>query len=89
MTSMADREEGRMVAAGVDGSPESVAAARYAVRAAGLRDLDLPLVHAYELPSINVPVEQAIVDVCRKPHGNWWRTWRRSSRCPAPCGSNR
>lgn len=65
MTSVADRERGRMVAAGVDGSPESVAAARYAVRAAGLRDLDLLLVHAYELPLINVPIEQAILDACR------------------------
>ena len=45
-----DQSGQRMVAAGVDGSPESVAAARYAVQAASDRGLDLLLVHAYELP---------------------------------------
>lgn len=39
-----DQSAQRMVTAGVDGSPESVAAARYAVMAASDRGLDLLLV---------------------------------------------
>ena len=61
-----DQFGGRMVAVGVDGSPESVAAARYAVQAASQRGFDLLLVHAYELPAINVPVDSALLDACRE-----------------------
>jgi nucleotide-binding universal stress UspA family protein len=61
-----DQFAGRMVAAGVDGSPESVAAARYAVQAASRQGLDLLLVHAYELPQIDVPVDPAILDACHE-----------------------
>ena len=61
-----DQSGQRMVAAGVDGSPESVAAARYAVQAASDRGRSLLLVHAYELPSIHVPVDPAILDACRE-----------------------
>jgi nucleotide-binding universal stress UspA family protein len=66
MSSSDDQFGARMVAAGVDGSPESVAAARWAVQAASQRGFDLLLVHAYELPSVNVPVEPAIIEACQE-----------------------
>jgi nucleotide-binding universal stress UspA family protein len=52
----------RIMAVGVDGSPESVAAARYAVQAASQRGFDLLLVHAYDLPSVHVPVDSALLN---------------------------
>jgi nucleotide-binding universal stress UspA family protein len=61
-----DHISDRMVAVGVDASPESLAAARYAVHEASLRGLDLVLVHAFEPPSVSVPVEQAIFDAYRQ-----------------------
>jgi nucleotide-binding universal stress UspA family protein len=61
-----DQFEARMIAAGVDGSPESVAAARYAVQAASQRGFDLLLVHAYDLPSVHVPVHSADLDAFRE-----------------------
>jgi nucleotide-binding universal stress UspA family protein len=66
MDSSDDQFGARMVAAGVDGSPESVAAARYAVQAASQRGFDLLLVHAYELPALHAPVEPAILDACHE-----------------------
>ena len=39
------------VAVGVDGSPEAVGAARWAVEAAHLRHLDMLVVCAYQIPS--------------------------------------
>jgi nucleotide-binding universal stress UspA family protein len=56
----------RMVAVGVDGSAESAAAARYAVKAATERGLNVLLVHAYEPPAVNVPLDQSILDSCRR-----------------------
>jgi nucleotide-binding universal stress UspA family protein len=52
----------QVVAVGVDGSPESLAAARYAVRAADFRGLNLLMVHAYELPPLDVPMDQGFLD---------------------------
>jgi nucleotide-binding universal stress UspA family protein len=57
----------RVVAVGVDESPESTAAARYAVRAANDRGLDLLLVHAYLQPNFTIPVDQRSLDACREP----------------------
>jgi nucleotide-binding universal stress UspA family protein len=57
-----DQFEERIVAVGVEGSAESVAAARYAVQAASQRGFDLLLVHAYDLPSVHVPVDSALLD---------------------------
>jgi nucleotide-binding universal stress UspA family protein len=54
----------QVVAVGIDDSPQALAAARYAVRAADFRGLDLLMVHAYELPPLDVPMEQAILDAC-------------------------
>lgn len=56
----------RLVAAGVDGSQEGLAAARYAVHAADVRGLDVLLVHAYELPPLNTPVDESMVDACHR-----------------------
>jgi nucleotide-binding universal stress UspA family protein len=67
MESSADRLSGRAVAVGVDGSPESIATARYAVQAAADRGLDLLLVHAYLLPNFTVPVDHRILDASREP----------------------
>ena len=67
MQTSVDRLSGRVVAVGVDGSPESVATARYAVRAAADRGLDLLLVHAYLLPNFVVPVDQRFLDTSREP----------------------
>jgi nucleotide-binding universal stress UspA family protein len=55
-----------VVAVGVDDSPEALAAARYAVRAADFRGLDLLLVHAYELPPLDVPMDSGILEACHQ-----------------------
>jgi nucleotide-binding universal stress UspA family protein len=54
----------QVVAVGIDDSPQALAAARYAVRAADFRGLDVLMIHAYELPPLDVPTEQAILDAC-------------------------
>ncbi|MEV0321372.1 universal stress protein [Streptomyces sp. NPDC050658] len=55
----------RTITSGIDGSPESLAAADWAAREALLRDLPLHLVHAYDqpaepthLPEIEVPLDR-------------------------------
>src|ERR671912_2788349 len=60
----------RVVAVGVDGSPEAIAAARYAVRAADFRGLNLLRVHAYELPPLDVPMDQGILEACHQAARN-------------------
>jgi nucleotide-binding universal stress UspA family protein len=67
MVTSVDPVTDRVVAVGVDESAESVAAARFAVRAASDRGLDLLLVHAYLQPNFTVPVDQRILDVSREP----------------------
>src|SRR3712207_3757167 len=67
MAASVDSPSDRVVAVGVDESPESVAAARYAVRAASDRGLDLLLVHGYLQPNFAVPVDQRILDAVREP----------------------
>jgi nucleotide-binding universal stress UspA family protein len=61
-----DQLSSRFIAVGVDGSAESMAAARYGVQAASDRGADLLLVHAYEMPSINAPVELQVMDEFRE-----------------------
>jgi nucleotide-binding universal stress UspA family protein len=56
----------RVVAVGVDESPESAAATRFAVRAANDRGLDLLLIHAYLQPNFTIPVDQRTLDACRE-----------------------
>lgn len=67
METNVDRLSDHVVAVGVDESTESVAAARYAVRAASERGLDVLLVHAYLQPNFTVPVDQRILDASREP----------------------
>jgi nucleotide-binding universal stress UspA family protein len=52
----------RTVVVGVDGSPESLVAARYAIWQAALRGLDVQLVYSYPLPLMDVPVGSSYVD---------------------------
>jgi nucleotide-binding universal stress UspA family protein len=59
-----------VVAVGVDDSPEALAAARYAVRAADFRGLNLLMVHAYELPPLDVPMDQGILEACHQAARN-------------------
>src|SRR5829696_5431373 len=60
----------QVVAVGVDGSPEALAAARYAVLAADFRGLNLLMVHAYELPPLDVPMDQGILEACHQAARN-------------------
>ncbi|WP_149181948.1 universal stress protein [Streptomyces sp. TRM49041] len=55
---MAHAPTTRTIAAGVDGSPESLAAADWAAREAGLRTLPLRLVHAWLWQPLDVPLAQ-------------------------------
>ncbi len=55
-----------VVAVGIDDSPQALAAARYAIRAADFRGLDLLMIHAYELPTLDMPIDQAILDACHE-----------------------
>jgi nucleotide-binding universal stress UspA family protein len=52
----------RTVVVGVDGSPEALVAARFAVRQAELRGLDVLLVYSYPLPLTDVPVTGSFID---------------------------
>jgi nucleotide-binding universal stress UspA family protein len=52
----------RIVVAGVDGSPESLVAARYAVWQAGLRGLDVQLAYSYPVPLMDAPVSGSFFD---------------------------
>lgn len=58
----------RHVTAGVDGSPESLAAAHWAAREAGLRDARLLLVHVEEWP---LPLAVAAPTIDRDDHRRW------------------
>ncbi|WP_327377861.1 universal stress protein [Streptomyces sp. NBC_01216] len=48
----------REIVAGVDGSPESLAAAEWAAREAGHRQLPLRLVHAWRWEPLDIPLQQ-------------------------------
>ncbi|GAB2577765.1 universal stress protein [Microlunatus antarcticus] len=52
----------RTVVVGVDGSPDSLVAARYALRTAALRGLDVELVYSYPMPLVDVPLSGSFVD---------------------------
>lgn len=56
----------RTVVVGVDGSPESLVAARYALWQAELRGLDVQLVYSYPLPLMDVPVDGTFIDSFRE-----------------------
>lgn len=56
----------RTVVVGVDGSPESLVAARYAVWQAALRGLDVQLVYSCPLPLLEVPVGGGFIDDFRE-----------------------
>jgi nucleotide-binding universal stress UspA family protein len=52
----------RKVVVGVDGSPESLVAARYGLWQAELRGLDVLLVYSYPLPLLDVPISTTFID---------------------------
>lgn len=52
----------RTVVVGVDGSPEALVAARWAVWQAALRGLDVQLVYSYPLPLMDAPVCSSFFD---------------------------
>jgi nucleotide-binding universal stress UspA family protein len=56
----------RTVVVGVDGSPESLVAARFAVWQATLRALDVLLVYSYPLPLVDTPVSCSFIDDFRR-----------------------
>lgn len=56
----------RTIVVGVDGSTESLVAARYAVWQAALRGLDVQLVHSCPLPLMDVPVCGSFIDDFRQ-----------------------
>jgi nucleotide-binding universal stress UspA family protein len=62
MTATRGRE---IVAVGVDGTPESVQAAQWAVQAAHLRHLDVLVVNAYEVPMISPELAPEAIQVIR------------------------
>ena len=54
-----------IVAVGIDGSPEALAAARYAVAIAHARHVDLLVVHAYQLPIAALEVTRDMIAATR------------------------
>jgi nucleotide-binding universal stress UspA family protein len=56
----------RTVVVGVDGSPEALVAARYALWQASLRGFDVLLVYSYPLPLVDAPVTESFVDGFRE-----------------------
>jgi nucleotide-binding universal stress UspA family protein len=56
----------RTVVVGVDGSPESLVAARYALWQAALGGLDVELVYSYPLPLMDAPVSGSFIDDFRE-----------------------
>jgi nucleotide-binding universal stress UspA family protein len=55
-------KERGVIAVGVNGSPESLAAARYAVAEAELRGLNVLLLHSYQLPPVDLAFAVDVAD---------------------------
>lgn len=65
-SSMRSNPQRDLIAVGIDGSPEAMAAARYAAHEAQLRRCDLLLVHAYPIPAMYGPFAETDIEYLRE-----------------------